>query len=131
MHTLANRINQWYLLLVISFFSVFIYAFIINEPNQTKNEYLSKVSLQESGDLQYPYLSKDIQARIDELQNPPDCSLSRRVIIYDDKHTYCGFGCFIHQVARLLQLASVTNRNQPQPCAHGKVYMITIIFYHQ
>jgi len=102
---LGNSSNQWRLLFVIFCVSL---VYTINELNKTKNQYFSKIF--PKSDRQYSRLSKDIQARIHELQNPPDCSQSRRVIIYDDTHTFCGFGCFIHQVARLLQLAYLTNR---------------------
>ncbi len=104
---LGNSSNQWRLLFVIFCASL---VFTINELNKTKNENINLNQVFLQSDWQYSRLSKTVQARIHELQNPPDCSQSRRVIIFDDTHTFCGFGCFIHQVARLLQLAYLTNR---------------------
>ena len=59
-------------------------------------------------------MTQMVQDRIHSLQNPPDCSRSRRVLcklqpgpgVADG----CGFGCQIHHAAMCLAVAYATNR---------------------
>lgn len=84
---------------ILVFFSIFPAVYItfnFLSTNPTKNQLV--------------YLSEKIQAGIHNLQNPVDCAESRRLIIYNEAAARCGFGCAIHQIARLLNLAYVTNR---------------------
>uniref|UniRef100_A0A914YLT6 GT23 domain-containing protein n=1 Tax=Panagrolaimus superbus TaxID=310955 RepID=A0A914YLT6_9BILA len=54
-------------------------------------------------------LTKRIQNRINELQNPSDCTSQRLLIC--DLNKGCGFGCQLHHVAYCFVVAAAANRS--------------------